>query len=244
MRIIKLNATQSTNTYLRQLSQDEPLVDFTVVTANFQTQGKGQMGAKWQSQASQNLMFSVFKDLKELLVEHNFYISIVVALALINTLDELEIEDLSIKWPNDILSGEKKICGVLIENVIKGQGISSSIIGVGLNVNQTQFDNLPQASSLKSLTGKTYDLDDVLYKFLQQLTYFFKLLEAENYSYLKKTYEALLFRKGKKAQFKDKHGLVFYGEIVSVSNLGQLQIRVEQTNEIKTFEKKEVTFIY
>ena len=142
MNIIKLNAIDSTNTYLRQLSMTEVVEDFTVVTANHQTNGRGQMGTQWDSQVSKNLMVSVFKDVSHLDLECNFYISIVVSLSILEALKTFNIKNLKVKWPNDILSENKKIGGILIENIIKQTKLNATIIGFGLNVNQTQFDNL------------------------------------------------------------------------------------------------------
>ena len=161
MRIIKLNAIDSTNSYLKKLCTTEPVSDYTAVIAENQTQGRGQMGTIWNSESSKNLTFSVFKELSDFQFEAPFYISMVVALSLLKTLDALSIPRLSVKWPNDILSADKKICGVLIENVIKQNAIKASIIGIGINVNQITFENLPQASSLKAISGKEYDLNEL-----------------------------------------------------------------------------------
>ena len=153
MNINKLNAIDSTNSYLKQLSVGDGLDDFTVVVTEHQTQGRGQMGSVWESEHSKNLMFSVFKRFKDLKVDSHFYVSMAVSLAVCDALKLFHLKQLKIKWPNDILSEQKKICGILIENVIKQERIQSSIIGVGLNVNQVNFTNLPNAASLKQLTG-------------------------------------------------------------------------------------------
>src|SRR5690606_22019676 len=162
MRVIKLNAIDSTNSYLRRLSHEESLEDYTVVTAEHQTEGRGQMGTVWNSENSKNLMFSVFRDTSKIQLEHPFLISMVTSLAILKALQRFSISRLSIKWPNDILSEDKKICGILIESVIKQNSLSNTIIGVGLNVNQTDFKNLPKASSLKLITGNVFDLEEVL----------------------------------------------------------------------------------
>jgi len=140
MRIIKLDAIDSTNSYLRQLCAKEAVKDFTVVVANFQTNGRGQMGTQWSSQDSKNLMVSVFKDVSYVNVDLHFFISMVVALSILEALESFKIKNLKVKWPNDILSENKKIGGILIENVIKQTKIGASIIGFGINVNQTKFE--------------------------------------------------------------------------------------------------------
>ena len=139
MKIIKLDAIDSTNTYLRQLSSEEKLDDFTVVTAASQTAGKGQMGTKWASEKGKNLTFSVFKKVSCLENDEQFYISMATSLAIYNALKGFQIPKLAIKWPNDILSENQKICGILIENVIQNSKMTAAIIGIGLNVNQTDL---------------------------------------------------------------------------------------------------------
>lgn len=243
MRIIKLDAIDSTNTFLKGISHDKPLEDYTVVVAKKQTNGRGQMGTVWNTQAYKNLTFSVFKDVSFLKFNEQFYISIVTALALVKTLDDFSIKKLNIKWPNDILSASHKICGVLIENVIQHNALSSSVIGIGLNVNQTCFDGLPKASSMMLLSGNTFDLDAVLHCFLEHLKHYFEVLEGGAFNDLKKEYELLLFRKNKPSTFKNTEGLLFPGFIRGVSELGNLIIELED-NIMQEFSLKEVTLMY
>ncbi|WP_067149664.1 biotin--[acetyl-CoA-carboxylase] ligase [Pseudotamlana agarivorans] len=243
MTIIKLGATDSTNSYLKRLQATENVEDFTTVIAEKQTHGRGQMGAEWESQASKNLTFSVFKDLSDFSLETTFGISLAVSLAIRKALQSFLIPQLSVKWPNDILSVDKKICGVLIENVIKQNTITGSIIGIGLNVNQVDFDNLPRASSLKVITGTLFDLDEVAHAILNQLQVHFDLLKRGEFTALKADYESCLFRKNKPSTFKDAEGSLFSGFIKGVSNFGHLQVLVED-NIIKEFDLKEVTLMY
>ena len=162
MRIIKLNAIDSTNSYLKQLSNNGKLHDYTVVVTKHQTNGKGQMGSKWESQEAKNLTFSLFKDVSFLNLNSTFFLSIVSSLAIVRALDHFMIPKLKVKWPNDILSESKKICGILIENVVKQGKVKGTIIGIGLNINQTEFKKLPQASSLILLTGMVYNTDELM----------------------------------------------------------------------------------
>ncbi|MGC1633385.1 MAG: biotin--[acetyl-CoA-carboxylase] ligase [Gelidibacter sp.] len=148
MRIIKLDAIDSTNTYLKQLSIDGNAEDGLAAVAKFQTHGRGQMGTVWDSQEAKNLTFSVFKDVSFVNIAQHFYISMAVSLAVYEALNSMGLQRISVKWPNDILSDNKKIAGILIENVIKLNVISGSVIGIGLNVNQTDFADLQSASSL------------------------------------------------------------------------------------------------
>jgi len=243
MHIIKLDAIDSTNAFLRQKSSVDNMEDYTIVMANHQTKGRGQMGTLWDSQASKNLTVSVYKDVSFLDVEFAFFISVVTSLAIIKTLQGFLIPKLSIKWPNDILSENKKICGVLIENVIKQDRLDASIIGIGININQTEFRNLPNASSLKIISGTFYNLDEVLQIMVSHLKSYFSMLNSGEFEALKAEYEALLFRKNKPSTFKDAEDVVFSGFIKSISNTGSLQVLLED-NIIKEFDFKEISLLY
>lgn len=243
MLIIKLNATNSTNSYLRDLSIVGNVEDYTTVVAKYQTNGRGQMGSIWSSETSKNLTFSVFKDMSKIYIEHPFYISMATALAILKTLQGLNIPKLSVKWPNDILSENKKICGILIENVIKQNNLYASIIGIGLNVNQKTFENLPKASSLITITGSVFNLDEILNGVLSNLKAYFVELEKGNLSFLKDTYETYLFRKNKPSTFKNAEGLVFSGFIKAVSVSGNLQVLLED-DVIREYDLKDISLLY
>lgn len=243
MNIIKLNAIDSTNSYLRQLSVTEAIEDFTIVVANYQTNGRGQMGTQWDSQASKNLMVSVFKDVSYLDLESHYYISKVVSISILEALKTFNIKNLKVKWPNDILSENKKIGGILIENVIKQNKLSATIIGFGININQTEFDHLPHASSMRLISGRVYVLEEVLQAILVKLQYNFKILEKNKFEILKKTYEKHLFRKDKPSTFRDAESKLFSGYIKGVSNSGNLQVLVED-DIIKEFDLKAITLLY
>ncbi len=243
MNVIKLNAIDSTNTYLRELAAKRMLDDYTVVVTNYQTRGRGQRGASWSSQKGKNLMFSVFKRNCCVSVDDQFYISMVTSLAIIKTLQSFQVPKLAVKWPNDILSEQKKICGILIENVIKFNEIEGTIIGIGLNVNQTQFKNLPQASSILNLTGVIYNPEEFLTKIVTHLKFYFEKLEQGKQDFIKRAYEALLFRKNKPSTFQQKNGEILLGFINGVSTNGNLQVLTED-DIIKEFELKEIKLLY
>lgn len=243
MPIIKLDAIDSTNNFLREISSADVLDDYTIVLAEHQTQAKGQMGTVWSSQRAKNLTFSVFKRIDKWAPEQQFYVSMLVALSLIKTLDFFHIPKLSIKWPNDILSAHKKLSGILIENVIQKKAWRQAIIGVGLNVNQSQFQNLPQATSMSLIMGRTYDRDEVLHVFQEQLKAYFSLLDAGKTETIKAEYEALLFRKNKPSTFKNAEGLQFSGFIQGVSTSGNLIVLLEDAI-LKEFSLKEIRLLY
>ncbi|MBD0830653.1 biotin--[acetyl-CoA-carboxylase] ligase [Aestuariibaculum sediminum] len=243
MRIIKLNAIDSTNTYLKQLCSQMPVEDYTAVMTKHQTMGRGQMGSVWTTESAKNLTFSVYKDISGWDLKYPFYMSMATALALVKTLESLSIPKIKVKWPNDILSENKKVCGVLIENVIKSGQYSSSVIGIGLNVNQTQFEDLPKASSLRIISGRNFDLDEIAQRIIDQLKTFFKMIGNGELEHLKYLYESYLFRKDKPSTFKNAEGVVFSGIIKHVSNTGTLEVLLEDDN-IKSFDLKTITLLY
>ncbi|TJY37338.1 biotin--[acetyl-CoA-carboxylase] ligase [Pontimicrobium aquaticum] len=243
MHIIKLSAIDSTNSYLRELASKKVLEDFTVAIAKHQVKGRGQIGSVWNSEKGKNLTCSVFKRNCCVSIDDQFYISMVTSLAIIKTLQLFQVPKLAVKWPNDILSEQKKICGILIENVIKHQDIEGTIIGIGLNVNQTQFKNLPMASSLKNLTGTLFDVEELLVRIVEHLKYYFEKLEQGKHDFIKRAYESLLFRRLKPSTFKDIEGNLFSGFIQGVNTNGALQILLED-NIIKEFKLKEIQLLY
>ena len=242
MHIIKLNAIDSTNSFLKEMISKGIVADYTVVTAEQQTNGRGQMGTVWESDKGKNLIFSMFKDLSMHDVEFPFYISMAISLAILKTLKALNIPDLKIKWPNDILSADKKICGILIENVIKNK-LSSTIIGIGVNVNQTNFENLQKASSLKNITGIHYNLDEILQSIVKYTKEYSSVLINEAYDVVKNEYETSLFRKNKPSTFKNTEGVLFSGFIKGVTKYGKLQVILED-EIVKKFDLKEITLLY
>jgi len=243
MYVIKLNAIDSTNTYLKDMASVTLPKDYTVVVAEKQTKGRGQMGAKWEAESGKNLTASVFKRLTSYNINEQFYISMAVSLAIYKALSIFKIPQLHIKWPNDILSEDTKLCGILIENVIKNNDVQGSIIGFGLNVNQKFFDNLPEASSMSLITGMLYSIDEVLSEVLKQLKCYFEVLESKKYSEIKQDYESLLFRKNKPSTFRTLKNELFSGIIKGVTKNGHLQVWTED-GIIKTFDLKEVKLLY
>ncbi|WP_159022819.1 biotin--[acetyl-CoA-carboxylase] ligase [Formosa sp. L2A11] len=243
MHIIKLDAIDSTNTFLKQLSTCELLADYTVVVAKQQTMGRGQMGTVWESETAKNLMFSVFKDVSFVPIEKQFYISMATAIAIYKALNKLMLPRVRIKWPNDILSEDKKICGVLIENIVTPSGLRDSVLGIGVNVNQTNFKKLPKASSIVNKTGKIYHTDEVLDYILVELKECFAWLENGQLERIKQEYESALFKKNKPSTFLNAEGNMFAGFILGVSELGHLRVLLED-EIIKEYNLKELTLLY
>ncbi|MEC5166021.1 BirA family biotin operon repressor/biotin-[acetyl-CoA-carboxylase] ligase [Flavobacterium sp. PL11] len=242
MKLIKLDAIDSTNDFLKGLSNKQELENFTVVTAESQTKGKGQMGSIWTSEASKNLIMSVlvknfFKNINQI-----FNLNIAFSLAVIDILDLLNIPNLSIKWPNDIMSYNKKIGGILIENSIKSDGTIVSIVGLGLNVNQTNFENLPKASSLAVICNNQFDKEELIIPLVDKLEEIIKMCDLQS-SALWKKYSDNLFKKGVPTPFSDQKNNKFMGIIQGVSSTGKLQVMLED-DSIVEFDIKEIQMLY
>ncbi|WP_035648404.1 biotin--[acetyl-CoA-carboxylase] ligase [Flavobacterium sp. ASV13] len=246
MKLIKLDAIDSTNDFLKAISSKDELDNFTVVTAENQTKGKGQMGSKWQSESGKNLIMSAL--VKDFVFDNEqvFNLSLIVSLSVIEVLKSLNIPDLSIKWPNDIMSYNKKIGGILIENTIKSDGRIVSVVGLGLNVNQTNFDELPNASSLAVILGKPFDKMILPELIIEKIKEKINSWETSASVFWNEYYNTL-FRKGIPMPFKnlnsDNFGQNFMGIIQGVSSTGKLQVLLED-DSVSEFEIKEIQMLY
>lgn len=242
MKVIKIDATRSTNAFLRQYNLDFPVNHALGVRANQQTHGRGQMGTKWNSTAHKNLMISYLIPNLRLKPDHAFAISMLSSIAVLETLNELNIPKLSIKWPNDILSGRQKICGILIETSFKEAYINSTIIGIGININQTEFKDLPKASSLKLITGLNYAIDGVCDRLTEKIELVQEqLLQLDLETLKAKYYSKLLgYQKVQSFEFPDESKAA--GIITSVSNSGLLNIEFESST--RTFDLKQIKQLY
>ncbi|BFM44566.1 biotin--[acetyl-CoA-carboxylase] ligase [Flavobacterium sp. CFS9] len=242
MKLIKLDAIDSTNDFLKSLSSQDELENFTVVTAENQTKGKGQMGAKWQSEVGKNLIMSVLVRDFVFHNEHVFNLSVIVSLSVIEVLKSLNIPDLSIKWPNDIMSYNKKIGGILIENTLKSDGRIVSVVGLGLNVNQTNFEELPNASSLAVISGSRFEKELLPHLIVAKMKEKIRIWEADA-KYLWSVYFNSLFRKGVPMPFRNLENQNFMGIIQGVSPVGKIQILLED-DSVSEFDIKEIQMLY
>ncbi|WP_281336171.1 biotin--[acetyl-CoA-carboxylase] ligase [Flavobacterium eburneipallidum] len=242
MKLIKLDAIDSTNDFLKGLSSNQVVENFTVVTAETQTKGRGQMGAVWVSESGKNLIMSV---LVRGFVRNNnqiFDINIATSVSVIQALEQFNIPDLSIKWPNDIMSCNKKIGGILIENSIKSDGEIVSIIGLGLNVNQINFELLPKASSLAVICKTTFNKEKLLFRIIENLEQNIQSWN-QNKDLFWNNYSNLLFKKGIPMPFSDASQQNFMGIIKGVSSFGKLQVLLED-DSVAAFDIKEIQMLY
>lgn len=240
-RIIRMESVDSTNNYLRELITKECLPDGSAVLVDFQTAGRGQAGNSWESERGKNLTFSIAVYPSAIPANRQFLISQVSALSIKDTLDSYT-KGISIKWPNDIYWENKKISGMLIENNLMGVSIHSSIIGIGLNLNQEVFkSNAPNPVSLFQITGKVYDREEV---FRRALSCFYarylQLLHGE-FGDIEKDYANSLYRREGLFSYRDSGG-VFKAQIRGTEPDGRLVLQLSNGNTRK-YAFKEVEFI-
>ena len=243
-----INQTNSTNTWLKE----HP--DCEVVWTSWQTAGRGQAGNSWESEAGKNVLFSMRLTKPQVAVNKQFALTMMTSVAVwkvVKTL--LPNEDVMIKWPNDIYVGDRKICGILIENRIAEKTIEEAIIGIGLNVNQTEWVNgAPNPTSVKKIYGLDTDIEQVSSALELSLRDSLYLLEQPEE--LKNQYLSVLYRFGQKALYAEREVSVlpskiltgkqqnaFEATIVDVTEQGELVLQME--HEKKKYHFKEIQFI-
>ena len=240
MKLIKLNAIDSTNEYIKKIKDSFKDKEIAVITFN-QTLGKGQMGKVWLSESNKNVCISfIFKELG-INVANNFKLNIIVSLLLVKVLKNIGLKELSVKWPNDILSDGKKICGILIELNIKKTDITQSIIGIGLNVNQSYFGDLINATSIINSTNNHSDLDEISLKIISEFENFRNYLDNSNFNKLKREYLELLYGYNIEKKFRIS-GNVFKGEIIDINSGGMLVVKID--GKKFKFKNQEIELIY
>ena len=216
----------------------------TVVWADSQSAGRGQFGSRWESAAGKNLTFSVILYPSWLEIGAQFHLSMAVALAVHDAVSSLTDGEfpVRIKWPNDLYIGNRKTAGILIQNALAGTSIKSSIVGIGLNVNQLDFDpTLPNPTSLALSFGHAFDLGGVADTIFECLERRYLQLKAGQAAQIKSAYEGLLYRRGVESNFTDTStGVDFTGIILGVTEAGQLRVLTEQGE--RTFGVKEIVY--
>jgi BirA family biotin operon repressor/biotin-[acetyl-CoA-carboxylase] ligase len=200
--IIQIDRVSSTNNYAAKLLNQTKIPFGAVIMAQFQDDGRGQRGAVWQSKSGENLLFSAILDGSLMKECPPFFLSKCVAVSIKDTLSYFLKHKIHLKWPNDVLVERRKIAGVLIESQWKGNNLFSSIIGVGLNVNQTHFEYGFDATSMKLLSANDYDLKEVLQVLCTKLNFNFNRLLSKEYSDLQQDYLSSLYKYNEKTHFK------------------------------------------
>lgn len=236
---IELKRVDSTNNFAANLVNETNVPDGTVILAHFQENGRGQMGNTWHSMADQNLMTSIIYHLGRIDPANSFLISKAVSLGVYETIKEITCQTPRIKWPNDIYLGGQKIAGMLIENKWQGNHCTC-IVGIGLNVNQMNFENL-SATSLSICTSTKFEIKQVLALLLSKIEKHIIAYKKHLYERISTSYLNHLMGFGEILSFKTKDGDMLVGKIIDVKNSGHL-ILEDENKERRAFIFKEISF--
>lgn len=231
----------STNSYCSALLKKGKLQEGTIIHTDFQTAGRGYSGNSWESEKDKNLLFSIILYPSSIKPENQFIISKTISLGICDFLERY-LRNVFIKWPNDIYIGNDKIAGILIENSILQDEIEHMIAGVGLNVNQERFiSDAPNPTSLKILTGISYDLKEIISLLVTDLDNRYRQLLSDKESEIGDEYLSHLYRYNQWSEYKDSRG-IFDGRILSVADSGRLQIE-DRRGRTYEYSFKEVDFL-
>jgi len=241
LTIIEVKEVTSTNDHLKKLAVEEELPEGAVVVAKFQNKGRGMGKNTWESEKGKNLTFSILLRPEFLPAHEMFLISKAISLGINDYLNELD-RCFSIKWPNDLYYNNKKVGGILIENQLLGNKINSSIVGIGINVNQENFySDAPNPISISTILGEKINTTKCLNGILKHIIIWYNILAEGWYDKINEAYFSQLYRNSGYHEYS-ADGELFQAAIMAVENDGKLILKTNE-NEIKSFYFKEVEFV-
>ena len=241
MKIIKLDAIDSTNSFLKNKSSNQEIDDFTTVYTQNQFKGRGRTTKQWISEPNKNIALSLFKRFKKTELEHIFLLNVIVSISILELLEKYQVKDVKVKWPNDVMVKNKKISGVLIENKIKKNNSINSVMGIGINVNQQNFPDFLSATSIINEIGSVSEIDLLANELAVIIKSNFKFLKSNSKLYLDH-YNNKLHNKNQTVRFKNNIGKIEVGKIVKVDFRGNLMIMNEK-GKIEYFKENEIKFL-
>jgi len=243
--LLEFQELPSTNLFALELLSKSRPAEGTAISAANQTEGRGQIGSKWLAEPGKNIALSIIFYPFFLKAVQQFSLSQAVALALHDWASALLSQPVYLKWPNDLYIGDRKAGGVLIQNAISGSTLQSSVVGIGVNVNQTVFDeNLPNPTSLK-LAGKgsDFDLQSLQQQLFQQLEYRYLQLKNGHAEAIATAYHERLYGLGLLKHFERADGSTFRGSICGTTDSGRLRI-IDELGAEHTFDLKGVRMLH
>lgn len=246
-KILILEQAESTNTLLLERAKaNRELPQLYSIVAREQTAGRGQRGSSWEVKAGENLTFSFLIRSAGLLPKDQYAVSEFAAYGVMKTLarylPEEDKKRLSIKWPNDIYYDNSKIAGILIEHSITGTHIDFSVVGIGINLNETEFpEHLPNPISLKQITGQSYDIEEVHARLMKRFGFMLEPLLLGNFSEVHQRCKSNLYRRHGLHQYQDANG-IFWAEVRDLQPTGEL-VLLTQAGELRSYHFKEVSII-
>jgi BirA family biotin operon repressor/biotin-[acetyl-CoA-carboxylase] ligase len=238
---LRFNSIDSTNKYAIELLSKTRPTEGTAIIADYQTEGRGQVGSIWQSNSYDNILMSIILYPKTLEVNNQYLVSCIVSLAIKNVLSRiLADQEIKIKWPNDILCEGRKIAGILIHNTLKGKKVKSSVIGMGINVNQKSFPlDVPNATSLLLERGHTFQIEETRTLIFEELDKRYRNIIG-NIEIVRQEYLSHLYGLGIEKKFKRANGSIFSGRIAGIDAQGFLII--DGPNGKEKFDVKQVIY--
>jgi BirA family biotin operon repressor/biotin-[acetyl-CoA-carboxylase] ligase len=240
--LVILKEIGSTNNYLKDLlSNSKPVTEGTVIMAESQTAGRGQQQNRWHSEPFKNLTFSLLLKPTFLPLHQQYELTRAISIGVVSALQRATGQNIQIKWPNDIYYGDKKLGGILIENIVQGTQIKNSVIGIGLNVNQDVFPpEVPNPASVKQILHKDYDLTLLLSQICGDIEAWYLKLKACKYTEIQQQYLANLYWLNQEREYL-ADGETFKGTITGVRNSGLLVLSTK-TGE-REFNLKQIQFL-
>ena len=237
---IILNEVDSTNQFLLDLNKTINLNTPIVVTADYQFQGRGRKSKSWDSERGKNLLISIlFKH--NLSINEQFNFSMLISLAISDFISFYVKKDISIKWPNDIMIKNNKVAGFIIDNIVSDSIIHTSVLGVGININQTIFNRyLPQATSLSLENQCEYHLNDIKERFLSCIEN--RYTKNLSRSLIINQYNDLLYLKNTSLLF-EVNNLQFNASIINVDKSGKLVLMFKDKT-LKSFGVNDIKFLF
>jgi BirA family biotin operon repressor/biotin-[acetyl-CoA-carboxylase] ligase len=231
----------STNEYAIELLSKSTPPEGTAISTPDQYAGRGQIGSKWESEPGKNIALSVILYPGFLAARDQFRLNIAISLAVYDFISKYVAAGVAVKWPNDIYLNDNKIAGILIQNTLQGSNIQSSVVGIGININQVQFPkDIAHPTSLQLETGQIYPLNDLIVVLCQCIEYRYLSLKSGNTAAQREEYLLVMYRYREPCLFKAVDGSVFSGCITGVSDAGKLQIEGE--NGITEYDLKQIKF--
>jgi BirA family biotin operon repressor/biotin-[acetyl-CoA-carboxylase] ligase len=241
MKIIKLDAIDSTNSFLKNKSSNQEIDDFTTVYTQNQFNGRGRTTKQWISEPNKNIALSLFKRIKKTDLLHIFLLNVIASISILELLEKYLVKDVKVKWPNDVMVKNKKISGVLIENKIKKNNSINSVMGIGINVNQQHFPDFLSATSIVNEIGSVSEIDLLANELAFIIKSNFKFLKSKSKIYLDH-YNNKLHNKNQTVRFKNNIGKIEVGKIIKVDFRGNLMIMNEE-GKIEYFKENEIKFL-
>ena len=239
---LHFQSLESTNQYALDLISKSKPIEGTVISTFNQTKGRGQIGSNWESSVDKNITISLILYPTFVAIQQQFILNQIISLAVKDWLLNHTSKVVKVKWPNDIYINDKKIAGILIQNSISGKKIGSTVIGMGININQESFPkDLPNATSLHIETNQSFDLNNLIEELCFYLEVRYLQLKQNQLQKINQDYLRSLYKYQEVASFERiETGEIFTGMIQGISSYGKLQI--EHNKGLEEFDLKEITF--